>query len=41
MKAFLGIAILVCVFALSAGCNSGTMKGMGSDISNLGDKMQK
>lgn len=41
MKTFIGVLILFCILGLSAGCHSGTMRGVGSDISNLGDNMQK
>ena len=41
MKTFLGIVILMCFLGLSAGCHSGTTRGVGSDISKLGNHMQK
>ena len=41
MKAFLGMVILLCVLSVSAGCHSGTTRGIGSDISRLGDNMQE
>jgi predicted small secreted protein len=41
MKTFLGIVVLLCILGLSAGCHSGTMRGVGSDVSNLGNSMQK
>lgn len=41
MKTILGLFLLLCVVSLSAGCHSGTTRGIGSDISNLGDKMQQ
>ena len=41
MKTFLGMGILLCVLALSVGCHSGTVRGVGSDISKLGNHMQK
>ncbi len=41
MKTFLGMVILLCVLGLSAGCHSGTTRGIGSDISRLGNNMQK
>lgn len=41
MKTFLGMLILLCVLGLSIGCHSGTMRGVGSDVSKLGSQMQK
>lgn len=41
MKTFLGVLILLCVLGLSAGCHSGTTRGIGSDISRLGNSMQQ
>ncbi len=41
MRTSLAIIILLCVLGLSTGCHSGTTRGMGSDISELGDHMQK
>ncbi|MFA5167228.1 MAG: entericidin [Candidatus Omnitrophota bacterium] len=41
MKTFLGIVILICALGLMAGCHSGTTRGIGSDISKLGNNMQK
>lgn len=33
--------ILFCVLGLFAGCHSGIMKGAGSDMSRMGDSLQK
>jgi len=41
-KILLGMMLLVaCMLGLSSGCNSGTVKGAGSDIERLGEKMQR
>ncbi len=41
MKIITVSLILICVLGLSAGCHSGTTRGIGSDISKLGENMQK
>jgi len=40
MKIFLWSFILLCVLTFAVACNSGTMRGVGSDISRLGNSMQ-
>lgn len=40
MKSLMLILVLICTVSLLSGCNSGIMKGAGSDVSELGDKMQ-
>ncbi len=40
MKIFLGMVTLICILGLSAGCHSGTTRGIGEDISKLGNHMQ-
>jgi len=41
MKIFLGLVVFICALSVLAGCHSGTTRGIGSDISKLGDNMQK
>jgi predicted small secreted protein len=41
MNTSLLIVILLCVMGFSSGCHSGTTRGVGSDISKLGNSMQK
>jgi predicted small secreted protein len=41
MKTILSVLTLICVLGLSAGCHSGAVRGVGSDITKLGDHMQK
>ncbi len=41
MKTILGVLILLCVLGLTAGCHSGTTRGMGADLSRMGNSMQK
>ena len=41
MKTFLGLLVLLCLLGLSAGCHSGTTRGIGSDLSRMGNSMQK
>lgn len=41
MKTFLGAMLLLCIVGLSVGCHSGLMRGVGSDVSSLGENMQK
>ncbi len=41
MKTFLWIVVLIGLLGMFAGCHSGTTRGIGSDISELGDHMQK
>ncbi|MDA9101173.1 hypothetical protein N9K06_00705 [Omnitrophica bacterium] len=41
MKNITVMVILLCVLALSAGCHSGFTRGVGSDLSKIGDNMQK
>ncbi len=41
MKIFLSMALLLCILGLSTGCHSGLVRGVGSDVSKLGDHMQK
>ena len=41
MKNTIVLLMLLCVMSLSAGCHSGTTRGIGNDISKLGDNMQK
>jgi len=41
MRTSLGIILLFCILGVSAGCHSGTTRGIGSDISELGNNMQK
>ena len=41
MKNIPVMIVLLSILVLSAGCHSGTTRGMGSDISKLGDNMQK
>ncbi len=41
MKTILGILILICVLGLTAGCHSGIIRGAGSDVSRMGNSMQK
>lgn len=41
MKNIAVMVILFGVLVLSAGCHSGTTRGVGSDISKLGANMQK
>ena len=40
MKIFLTGLIILAVLINLGGCNSGTMKGVGSDVEKLGEKMQ-
>ncbi len=40
MKSFMWILVVICTVGLLSGCNSGIMKGAGSDVSKLGNKMQ-
>jgi len=41
MKTFAWVLVVVCMFGVLSGCHSGIVRGTGSDISKLGDKMQK
>lgn len=41
MKNTIALLILLGVLGLSAGCHSGTTRGIGSDISKIGDNLQK
>ena len=41
MRAFLGMVVLLGVLGLVSGCHSGIMKGAGSDMSRMGDSLQK
>lgn len=41
MKTFLGIMVLLCILGLSSGCHSGTTRGMGADLSRMGNSLQK
>jgi len=41
MRTSLLIIMLFYVLGLSAGCHSGIMRGTGSDLSKLGNNMQK
>jgi len=40
MKTWLSMMSLMCVLGLLAGCHSGTTRGIGADISKLGNSMQ-
>ena len=41
MKLFGVIALLICVLGVTTGCHSGIMRGAGSDVGKLGDRMQR
>jgi len=41
MKKVLAVFAFICVLGLSSGCHSGTMRGVGSDVSDLGNSLQK
>ena len=41
MKLFVVIALLICMLGVTSGCHSGTMRGAGSDVKRLGDRMQR
>lgn len=41
MKTFLVIVFVTCVLGVLSGCHSGIMRGAGSDVSRLGDRMQR
>ncbi len=40
MKSLMLMLVLIFTVSLLSGCNSGTMEGVGSDVSKLGDRMQ-
>ena len=40
MHALVRIMLAVCVLGLS-GCHSGTVRGMGSDVEKIGERMQR
>ncbi len=41
MKTFVAMVLVTCMFGVLGGCHSGTMRGAGSDVERLGDRMQR
>lgn len=41
MKAFASVLVVICVLGVLSGCHSGIMRGAGSDVERLGNRMQK
>ena len=41
MKKMIGTLLIVSLFVAVSGCHSGTMRGVGSDVEALGQKMKK
>ncbi len=41
MKRFMLVLIMILFVGAFNGCHSGTMRGVGSDISRVGDHLQK
>jgi len=41
MKTFIAIVLVTCTLGVLSGCHSGIMRGAGSDVERLGDRMQR
>ncbi len=41
MKTLVATVLVVCVLGALSGCHSGIMRGAGSDVERLGDRMQR
>ena len=41
MKILVAIVFVICMFGVLSGCHSGIMRGAGSDVERLGDRMQR
>ena len=41
MNRVLTIMLMVCVLGAVGGCHSGTIRGVGSDVEKLGERMQR
>ena len=41
MRTFVVMALIICVLGVISGCHSGIMRGAGSDVERLGERMQR
>ncbi len=41
MKTFVETVLVICMLGVLSGCHSGVMRGAGSDVKRLGDRMQR
>lgn len=41
MKTFVVTVLIACMLGVLSGCHSGIMRGAGSDVERLGDRMQR
>lgn len=41
MKTFVATLLVACMLGVLSGCHSGIMRGAGSDVERLGERMQR